>query len=206
VEFDAETWTRTVYEALRPIDPEAQFNVGLAELNFRGTPGHRPADFPASDLAAFVDGWLDGLDPDANGESPTIAWEGGGVRLVLRALGRSSRSRGWKDMPSFNQLQPEVGDLHLTSGERRRFIDMDREQIGRLAGGDLSVVGQGASYQDTFQGLAEEMDHFGWKTVADMPEPVMQTYAAMLGLTTATPGLGNYDAGWRALNRIPSDD
>ena len=37
---------------------------------------------------------------------------------------------------------------------------MDREQIGRLAGGDLSVVGQGASYQDTFQGLAEEMDHF----------------------------------------------
>ena len=45
------------------------------------------------------------------------------------------------------------------------------------------------------------MDHFGWKTVADMPEPVMQTYAAMLGLTTATPGLGHYDAGWRGPSR-----
>ncbi len=109
-------------------------------------------------------------------------------------------------MPSFNQLEPEIDDLHLVSGERMRLIDLDREQIGRLASGDLSVVGHGASYQDTFQGLAEEMNHFGWKTVADMPEPVMQTYVAMLGLTTATPGLGNYDAGWRALNRVPSDD
>lgn len=70
MEFDAETWKRTVYEALRPIDPEAQFNVGLAELDFRGTPGRRPVDFPANDLAAFVDGWLDGLDPD--GEASMI--------------------------------------------------------------------------------------------------------------------------------------
>ena len=70
----------------------------------------------------------------------------------------------------------------------------------------LSVVGQGASYRDTFQGMAEEMDHFEWKTVAAMPEPVMQTYAAMLGLTTATPGLGNYEAGWRALNQTPPNN
>jgi hypothetical protein len=205
VEFDAETWTRSVYEALRPIDPKAHFNVGLAELDFRGTAGHRPADFPANDLAAFVDGWLDGLDPD-DSEASTIEWDGGGVHLVLRARGRSQSWRGWKDMPSFNQLEPEIDDLHLTSGEHVKLIDLDREQVGRLASGDLSVVGQGDSYQDTFQGLAEEMDHFGWKTVADMPEPVMQTYAAMLGLTTATPGLGNYDAGWRALNRTPPDD
>jgi hypothetical protein len=205
VEFDAETWTRTVYEALRPIDPRAQFNVGLTELDFRGIHGYTPAAFPAADLVAFVDRWLDGLDPDA-GEASTTGWEGGGVRLVLRALGRSSKLRGWKDMPSFNQLQPEIGDLHLTSGERVRLIDMDREQIGRLASGDLNVVGQGSSYRDTFQGMAEEMDHFGWKTVAEMLEPVMQTYAAMLGLTTATPGLCNYEAGWRSLNRIPPDD
>ncbi|MGO9761393.1 MAG: hypothetical protein ACLP1Q_09080 [Solirubrobacteraceae bacterium] len=205
MEWDAETWNRTVFEALRPIDSGAQFNVGLVELDFRGTPGHRPADFPAADLAAFVDLWLDGLDPD-DSEASTIRWEGGGVRLVLRARGRSPSLRGWKDMPSFNQLEPKIDDLHLTSGERVRLIDLDRERVGRLASGDMTVVGQGASYQDTFQGLAEEMDHFGWMTVADMPEPVMQTYAAMLGLTIATPGLGNYDAGWRALHRIPSDD
>jgi hypothetical protein len=204
VEFDAETWQRTVFEALRPIDPTAQFNVGLAELDFRGTPGHEPIDFPASDLATFVGRWLDGLDPDD--EASTTGWEGGGVRLVLRAKRRGPSWRGWKDMPSFNQLEPEIGDLHFTSGEPRRFTEMDREQIGRLASGDLSVVGQGASYQDTFQGMAEEMDRFGWKTVAEMPEPVMQTYAAMLGLTTATPELGNYEAGWRALNRTPPND
>lgn len=106
-------------------------------------------------------------------------------------------------MPSFNLLEPKIGDLHLSSGERRRFTDMDREEVGRLASGELAVMGQGASYQDTFRGIAEEMDHFGWRTVADMPEPVVQTYGAMLGLTTAAPGLGNYDAGWRALNRTP---
>jgi hypothetical protein len=54
--------------------------------------------------------------------------------------------------------------------------------------------------------MAEEMDHFGWTTIADMPDPVMQTYAAMLGLTTASSGLGNYDAGWRGLNRTPPND
>jgi hypothetical protein len=151
VEFDGDTWTRTVYEALRPIDPQALFNVGLTELDFRGTPGHTPAAFPAADFAAFVDGWLDGLDPDASAASRT-GWEGGGVRLVLRALGRSSESRGWKDMPSFNQLQPEIGDLHLTSGERIRFTDLDREQIRRLASGDLSVVGQGAGYRTRSRG------------------------------------------------------
>jgi hypothetical protein len=83
---------------------------------------------------------------------------------------------------------------------------MDREEVWRLASGDLTVVGQGASYRDTFQEMAKEMDHFGWKTVAEMPDSVMQTYAAMLGLMTASPGLGNYDAGWRALNQTPPND
>jgi hypothetical protein len=204
VEYDPDAWQRTVFEALRPIDPDAQFNVGLAELDFRSVLGHSRGDFPAADLTAFVDKWLEGLDPDR--DDARTEWEGGGVRLVIRAKGRGPGWRGWKDMPSFNQLEPEIGDLHLTSGERRRFTDMDREEVGRLASGELTVVGQGASYRDTFQGVAEEMDHFGWKTVADMPEPAMQTYAAMLGLTTATPGLGNYEAGWRALNRTPPDD
>jgi len=204
LDYDPEVWQRTVFEALRPIDPDAQFNVGLAELDFRDVLGHSPGDFPAADLAAFVDAWLGGLDP--NGGDATTEWKGGGVRLVIRAKGRGKSWRGWKDMPSFNQLEPAIGDLHLTTGEPLQVNDMDREQVGRLGSGDLTVVGQGASYRDTFQGMAEEMDHFGWKAVADMPEPVMQTYAAMLGLTTASPGLGNYDTGWRALNRtLPND-
>jgi hypothetical protein len=204
VEYDPETWQRTVFEALRPIDPDAQFNVGLAELDFRGVMGHSPDHFPSDELVAFVDGWLEGLDPDS--DDATTEWEGGGVRLVIRAKGRGPSWRGWKDMPSFNLLEPKIGDVHLSSGERLRFTDMDREEVGRLAAGELVVMGQGASYQDTFQGIAEEMDHFGWRTVADMPEPVVQTYGAMLGLTAAAPGLGNYDAGWRTLNRTPPND
>jgi len=204
VAFDGDTWQHTVFEALRPIDPRVQFNVSLTELDFRDTPGHETSDFPASELAAFVNAWLDGLDPDA--EATTTEWEGGGVRLVARAVGRGQSWRGWADMPSFNMLEPEIGDLHLASGERRRLIDMGRQEVGRLASGDLRVVGQGASYQDTFRDMAEQMDQFGWEAVVDMPDPVTQTYAAMLGLTTATPGLGNYDAGWRALNRTPPDD
>ncbi len=204
MEYEPEVWQRTVSEALRPIDPDAQFNVGLAELDFRDVLGHSPGDFPASDLTAFVDGWLEGLDPDS--DDATTEWEGGGVRLVVRAKGRGPTWRGWKDMPSFNLLEPEIGDVHLTSGERTRFADLGRGEIGRLASGELTVVGQGASYRETFQAIAEEMDHFGWTTMADMPEPARQTYAAMLGLTTAAPRLGNYDAGWRALNQTPDND
>lgn len=63
--YDPEAWQRAVFEALRPIDPRALFNVSLLELDFRGVIGHDPAEFPAADLVAFVDQWLLGLDPDA---------------------------------------------------------------------------------------------------------------------------------------------
>src|SRR6478672_4170576 len=102
--FDADSWKNTIFEALRPIDPEALFLVSLTELDFREAGDHRYEDFPAEQLVSFVDGWLAGLDPDT-GES-TTAWTGGGVRLVLRARGRGASWRGWRGMPSFNLLEP----------------------------------------------------------------------------------------------------
>lgn len=207
--FDAETWHRTVFEALRPIDPKGLFNVSLAEMDFRDVGEHVPEDFPAAELAAFVDDWLDGLDPDAsvdpNAPPSQTEWRGGGVRLVIRARGRGPSWRGWTDVPSFNMLEPKFGDLHLVSGEERRLIDLTLEEIDGLARGELRLVGQGASYQETFKSIGDEMRHFGLRSVAELPPAAIEVYASMLGLMSAPPDLGNYDAGWRDINRRPPE-
>ena len=201
--YDPEAWQRTVFEALRPIDPPALFHVSLLEMDFRDVMGHELADFPAGDLVAFVDKWLESCDPDAG--VFRSEWQGGGVRLVLRAKGRGPSWRGWTGTPSLSYLEPEMGDLHLVSGGRRRLIDLSLDEVDQLASGDLRVVGQGPSYQETFVTLADQMRYFDWKSVADMPREVITTFATMLGLVEAQPGLGNYDAGWSELHRERPD-
>ena len=188
-----------MFEALRPIDPRAAFHVSLLELDFRDVSGHEPTAFPAAELVASVDAWLEGLDPDC-GEHHT-EWSGGGVRLLIRAKGRGPSWRGWRDIPSFSLLEPEIGDLHIVGGSRRRLIDLTLGEVDQLASGQLRVVGQGQSYQETFSMLADEMRHFQWQSVADMPPPVIQAYAGMLGLMSGPPGQGNYESTWTALNR-----
>jgi hypothetical protein len=199
--FDEESWRRAIFEALRRIDPAALYNVSLLEMDFRALNDELVEDFPAGELAQSVDQWLATLDPDA-GEFRT-EWTGGGVRLLIRARGRGQSWRGWTDMPSFNMLEPEIGVLHLTSGEDRRFIDLTLSEIDELASGEKQVVGQGASYQDTFQGIGHEMRHFGLKAVAELHPTVIVTYAGMLGLVAGPPSMGNYDATWSAMHRIP---
>lgn len=98
-----------------------------------------------------------------------------------------------------------MADLHLVSGGRRRLIDLGLDEVDWLATGELRIVGQGPSYQDTFKALADQMRHFNWKSVADMPVDVITTYGSMLGLVLAPPELGNYDAGWSALHRKRTD-
>ena len=202
--FDAEGWQRTIFEALRPIDPPALFNVGLAELDFGNLGTARIEDFPAAELVEFVDNWLSGLDPAA-GEA-TVEWHGGGVRLHFRAKGRGQSWRGASDIPSFNLLEPEIGTLHFVGGGERRLIDLTLEDLDGLARGERRVVGQGQSYQGTFEAIAREMRHFGLGTVAELNPAEITTYAAMLGLGPSLPGMGNFDATWREMNRIPPDD
>lgn len=168
------TFTCAIFEALRRIDPAALYNVSLLEMDLRGLNDELVEDFPAGELA-----------------------------LLIRARGRGQSWRGWTDMPSFNMLEPEIGVLHLTSGEDRRFIDLTLSEIDELASGEKQVVGQGASYQDTFQGIGHEMRHFGLKAVAELHPTVIVTYAGMLGLVAGPPSMGNYDATWSAMHRIP---
>ena len=89
------------------------------------------------------------------------------------------------------------------SGEERRFIDLSLGEIESVAEGEDRLVGQGASYEDTFGGMRDEMKHFGLTTVAELHPTVIATYAAMLGLTEAPAAMGNYDATWREMNRKP---
>ena len=202
--YDPEAWQRSVFEALRPVDPPALFHISLLEMDFREVIGHVIDDFPSDELVLFVNEWLARLDPDA-GEF-TAEWQGGGVRLVLRAKGRGPSWRGWVGIPSLSYLEPEIPDLHLISDGRRRFIDLTLHEIDKLAAGDLQISGQGSSYQDTFAMLADQMRGFGWSSMADLPSEVIQTYAGLLGLIAAPPKLGNYDAAWSALHRQPRND
>src|SRR5689334_4260972 len=112
--FDQDTWMRTVFEALRSIDPRALLNVSLAAVDFSGAAEQQSEDFPVADLVDFVNQWLDQLDPDE--DVSETEWSGGGVRLVLRAIGRGPSWRGWVGLPSFNLLEPELGDVFLVSG------------------------------------------------------------------------------------------
>jgi hypothetical protein len=203
VTFDAEQWQRTIFEALRPIDPTASFNVGLAEMDFRNLGDDRPEGFPAAELIEFVDDWLAGLDPD--GGEAGVEWEGGGVRLRFRAKGRGPSWRGANDIPSFNLLEPPIGELYFVGGGERRLVDLNLRDVDALASGEQSVVGQGQSYQGTFEAMAHEMRHFGLRTVAELHPTEITTYAAMLGLGPSLPGMGNFDATWREMNRIPPD-
>ncbi len=201
---DYEKWLCEIIESLRAVDPPALFWLGLSEVDFRQAPGHQLDDFPFGDVRAFVDEWLSTLDPD--GPEATTEWQGGGVRLGFRAKGRKAMARGWTATPSLNLLEQQMADLHLVDGGRRQLHTLTIDDVRRLASGELRVVGQGASYQETFKSIAEMLEHFGLSEVAELPPEVIQTFAGMLGLVEAPPELGNFEQGWRAVWGVPPDE
>lgn len=202
---DRERWQHRIFESLRPVDPRASFWLGIVEpLDLSAATGHRLEDFPTDELRRWVDEWLSALDPD--GEPAEREWIGGGIRLHFRARGRRVEDRGWTAMPSFNQLEQLMDQLHLTDGGHRDFISLSLEEVDRLARGELRLVGQGASYESTFEMLAGEMRAFGQARVAGLHPTVITSYAGMLGLVDIAPGLGNFEHGWRAVHGVPPDE
>lgn len=197
---DWEAWQRAIYESLRSIDTDARYWVGLAELDFRGAVEQRLDDFPFDDLRESVDGWLAKLSPDT-AQGQEYEWRGGGVRMRFYARARSANEDGWSAMPSFNQLEQRMSDLHIVGDGTREFISLTLDEIDRLAKGELRLVGQGDSYQGTFKMLADEMRHFGLTQIAEMHPTVITAHAGLLGLVEPPPGLGNFDQGWREINR-----
>jgi hypothetical protein len=197
-EQDWAAWERSLYEALRLIDPEASFWVGVVEFDLGDTPGHRLEDFPAGELTKWVNAWLSELDP--HGREYEREWTGGGVRLRFRAKGRTPAAQGWTAMPSFNLLEQAMSDLHLVDGGRRQFISLTLDEIEQLARGDLEVVGQVATYPETFQLLVREMQHSEVQRVADMEPMAISAFAGQLGLVEATPSLENFEHGWQSVH------
>jgi hypothetical protein len=200
---DYEQWQREIIESLRPVDPRALFWLGLAEIDFREAPGHRRADFAFEEMRQYVDAWLNTLDPD--GPEATTEWRGGGVRLRFRAKGRDPTTRGWT-MPSLNLLEQPMADLHVIGDGPRQLHTLTFDEVRRLAAGDLRVVGQGASYQETFKSIATMLERFHLADVGELPPNVIQTFAAMLGLVEAPPDLGNFEQGWRDIFGVPPDE
>lgn len=198
---DYEAWTREIIESLRAIDPPALFWVGVTEIDFREASGHRRDEFPFEALRRFVNDWLATLDPDGN--DALIEWHDSGVRLGFRAKGRTSMASGWKAMPSLNLLEQPMDDLHLVEGGRRQLHTLTLEEVRRLAAGELRIVGQGASYQDTFRSIAEMLEQCELTEVARLPTQAITVFGGMLGLVEAPPGLGNFEQGWRALWNVP---
>jgi hypothetical protein len=84
--FDEKSWRRTIFEALRSIDPNPLFKVSIDEIDFRAVGGAVPEHFPVDEFAEFVEAWVASLGPTGN--DLTTDWIGGGVRLVIRARGR----------------------------------------------------------------------------------------------------------------------
>ncbi len=201
---DYEAWQREIIESLRPIDPPALFWLGLSELDFREAVGHRREHFPYDDLRTFVDDWLAGLDPNS-GEA-TIEWTGGGVRVRFRARPRGADSRGWKAMPSLNLLEQQMADLHLVAGGRRQLHTLTLEELRQLASGELRVVGQGSSYQETFAMILDMLEHFGLTEVSQLPPEQITVFAGALGLVEAPSVLGNFERGWRDIWGVPPDE
>jgi hypothetical protein len=201
---DWEEWQRRIVESLRPIDAAALFWVGLSEIDLRGAPGHRLDEFPFAELVAFVDGWLAGVDPD--GPEQQTAWQGGGVRLGFRARGRKPAERGWQAMPSLNLLEQPMADLHLLDGGRRQLHTFTVEELRRLAAGEVRVVGQGASYQETFAMIADMLDHFGLETVGELPPEQITVFAGALGLVEPPPSVGSFEQGWRQIHGVSPDE
>jgi hypothetical protein len=199
---DWEAWERTIYGSLRQldpqIDPEALFWVGLVEVDFGNAPGHPLEDFPAEQLREWVNAWLSELDP--NGREFEREWNGGGVRLRFRTKGRTPAARGWGAMPSFNLLEQAMSDLHLVEGGRRQFISLTLDEVQQLAGGELQVVGQRGFNLETFQMLAQEMQHGGQERVADLEPMAITAFAGQLGLVEATPSLENFEHGWQSID------
>jgi hypothetical protein len=109
-------------------------------------------------------------------------------------------------MPSFNQLEQLMDKLHLGDGGDRDFISLSLEEVDRLARGELRLVGQGASYQATFEMQAGEMRIFGQVRVAGLHPTVVTSYAGMLGLVDTAPGMGNFEQGWRDVHGVPPDE
>jgi len=103
-------------------------------------------------------------------------------------------------MPSFNLLEQAMSDLHLVDGGRRQFISLTLDEIEQLARGDLEVVGQVATYPETFQLLVREMQHSEVQRVADMEPMAISAFAGQLGLVEATPSLENFEHGWQSVH------
>jgi hypothetical protein len=203
--FDIETWQRTVYEALREIDPNRKFHVATLVLGFEDeAAGLDPNDFPVDELVDQVDAWLETLEPDVTRRAWLDALAAGdprrtqladdgefrlhGTTIILRAHGRPDDQKGWR-FPSLRELEEPIGPIVLDDGTERLLLDLTLEDVEDFAAGRLTR--RGVTGRDGWcRRIAEQMQHFGLTKVSDAPPEIISVWAGSLGLVSAPPDLG----------------
>ena len=103
---------------------------------------------------------------------------------------------------------PRMHKIHLTDGTSKLLGEVSVDDAEAIADGELRIVGQLASYPETFAMIAEQMRAFGNSFFHELLAPARPSYAAMLGFEKAPEELGHYEQGWAAINdrRFPEDE
>jgi hypothetical protein len=193
---------RLAVEALRDIDSRALFWVDLGVATREGATAEGIA-WNALDwekIRADLDQWLRSLDPTSCPTSYQVPISDE-VMLVFQVRARAEAARGWKSKPTFTLAETIVPTIWLDGEEEASLYDLPIDTVEALATGRRKMALELQSHQETWAMLLGEMNRFGQKSTAEIDPMVLESYASMLGLTEAPPDLGDFDEGWRAINR-----
>lgn len=197
----SEDLIRLAVAALHDIDGRRLFWVDLITGTRDGASADHIEweDIDWDEVRSDVERWLDGLNPD---DGPaTVHWPvDDTVILVFRARPRTEMARGWPK-PSLTLAETAIPAFYLADGTKKVLSDLSLEEVHLLANGETRVALELPSHRETFEMLAKELEGFGQTNTSELAPAFIEVYAGMLGLTETPPGLGDFDEGWRAINR-----
>jgi hypothetical protein len=147
-------------------------------------------------IAALPEGGAAALDEPVNHE----------LFLRVSAKPRSDAMRGVRRWPSFNLAgTAPFPTLHFADGRTADLGSLTLFEVQELADGEARLAIEQPSHQEAWAALLEIMLLHGAPDTSALNRLEVEVYAAMLGLTESPTGeLGDFDEGWRAINRLPS--
>jgi hypothetical protein len=193
---------------LREIDRRSLFWVGLGVETASGS-GVSAADvdwesFDWPSLRDALDRWLDGLPSDTS--EVLYRWPvSDHLRLPFFARPRTAvGARGYRRMPSFNLSDPDpLPPLQFEDGETASIESLPAETVRDLAVGNRRLAIELVSHRAAWTTLYEVMSAMGRSNTSEMSSLELEVHAGALGLVEEPlDGLGSFDEGWRAVNRL----
>lgn len=204
-----------VKRELRGIDRRYLFWVQTAVETAPGSgESARDVDWNVLDwqlLREALDNWLDDLPPDT--PEAWYRWPvSDDLRLCFIARARTAPgARGYGRMPSLSLADPDpFPELRFEDGGTGSLEALPVETVRDLAVGSRRLTIELVSHRAAWTTLYELMSTMGMSNTSEMSAQELEVHAAALGLVEEPPdGLGSFDDGWRAVNRLdvpPFDD